>query len=69
MLRGEWLAQVDVLGALKSSGLVGDSGRMEGSVGLTQECHLGGVYGVVELLCSHLDGMDDGVSHLCTHGG
>ena len=74
MLRGERSAQFAVLGAQQSSGrvLVGDSGRMEGSVGvllLTQECHLGGVWGVVELLCSHLDGMDDGVSHLCTHGG
>ena len=36
---------------------------------LTQERHLGGVRGVVELLCSHLGGMDDGVSHLRTHGG
>ena len=74
MLRCERSAQVAVLGAQQSSGcvLVGDCGWMEGSVGvllLAQKCHMGGVWGVVELLCSHLDGMNDGVSHLCTHGG
>ena len=74
VLRGERSAQFAVLGAQQSSGrvLVGDCGRMEGSVGvllLTQERHLRGVWGVVELLRSHLDGMDDGVSHLGTHGG
>ena len=70
VLGGEWPAQSTVLGAQQFSARLGDCGRMEGSVGvllLTQECHLGGVWGVVELLRSHLDGMDDGVSHFHTH--
>ena len=31
--------------------------------------HRNATWGVSGVLCSHLDGMDDGVSHLCTHDG
>ena len=56
VLRGEKSAQFAVLDAQQSSGrvLIGDSGRMGESVGVLLLTHLGGVWGVVELLCSHL---------------